>query len=306
MKKSTNITSYIKSLTIYFVIILTIISRAFSQSAYNILDQSSTARDIALSGGGTSILSQVSCTNIASINIGKLCLGSSILFYPADIMGNSVYLFHKTKSGIIGGEIFSLNYGILEDGETNITFSAKDILLKGHYKTTIWNSIALGISVNYLSSKIENYKSDLVSADFGLRTSVINRQLMISLAAQNLGIVTKSYEQTVEQPPKRFVIGLSYKPSHFPGVLSVDFQKYNGDEYHYIGAIEFNPDGNFKIRLSTGDHRWDLTTGNFWEDISTGIAVGSGLTVSSTTVDVGFQNIGSAGFVTAISIQFDY
>ncbi len=281
-----------------------ITTQIYSQSAYNILIQPSTARNIALSGGGISTPTSSPNSNIATIEVNNLLFGTGIIFYPAEIVGNSTYFFKKTKTGIIGCELFSINYGTMEDGETHQTFTAKDILLKVHYKTKIWNSLSVGMSINYLKSNIENYTSNVVSADFGLRTSVLERRLMMSVSAQNLGRVIKSYGQTIEQLPERYILGLSYKPIHFPGILSLDFQQYKGDDQRFIGAIEFNPNGKFQLRISTGDHRWGLTTGSFWDDVFTGIAFGAGFTVSSTTIDIGFQNFGSAGFVNVLSIKY--
>lgn len=304
MKKLTN---YIyKHYVWLFLLIAFSTTQLYSQTAYNILVQPSTARNIALSGGGTSILTAEPNSNISTINFNKSVFGSGIIFYPADIVGNSAYILNKTKIGIVGLEVFSIDYGTFEDGKTNRTFTVNENLIKGHYKTTAWNSISIGFSLNYLSSKIENYKSNVVSADLGLRTSSIGQRLMLSFSAENFSLVKTSYGQTLEELPERLVLGVSYKPSHLPGVLSVDCQKYTEGDYHFVGAIEFNSNGKFQIRISSGDHKLDLTTSDFWDDLISGVGFGAGLTFASMTIDIGFQNLGPAGYTNAISFKYSF
>jgi hypothetical protein len=198
-----------------------------------------------------------------------------------------------------------MSYGAIIDGETEKKSYAYDILLESGVKKEIKNLTSVGLSVGYLFSSIAGYKSQLLYSNIGIRSRMLRKRLGIGLSLENIGFLLKPYTDVKEPIPALFRTALYYEPQYIPLIINGDLVTFIGDDkpFHFSGGIEFKPHNRLTLRLGSSNHRKGYMTNDFSSDVIAGFSGGAGFRFTNMTLDVGFMNLGPAGFVMGLSLM---
>ena len=78
-------------------------------------------------------------------------------------------------------------------------------------------------------------------------------------------------------------------------------QNRNSTKLSY--GLEFNPRKRLTFRLGFSSYRADFITGDFSSDLLIDVSGGVGFQFNLMNLDVGFMNLGAAGYVVGFSIS---
>lgn len=285
------------------IVFLIFMGLTFPQSTFQILEQPVDARSLALTNGVSASPSDYFTVNPASVKTGISAIRFSRINFPADINNNELSFTTSVKSSTIFGRIKSADYGEFTDGENNETSKADDLILEFGYKTTVSNVISAGISGGYIQSRIADASSSGIFGSFGMRIRMLENRLGIGIALTHFGTQLDYYGSTPEPLPTAFRTGVYFKPLHLPASLSFDIINYLEEEnIQFIGGIEFHPRKNLVFRISSGNFKTELSTGEFSADFFSGVAFGAGFEAGPMIIDLSTGNLGAAGLVTGLSV----
>ena len=132
----------------------------------------------------------------------------------------------------------------------------------------------------------------------------MRKRLGVGLSLENIGFLLKSYTNIKEPIPALFRTALYYKPRYIPLIINGDMVTYlgDGDSFYFSGGIELKPNDSFTLRLGSSSHRSGYLTDDFSSDVIAGFSGGAGFRFINMTLDVGFMNLGPAGFVVGFSL----
>ncbi len=277
----------------------------FANGSYEIFNMPSDAIALSLNNSASIYENKSLCTNPASLSTKTNFKSYSYILLPASIHYISYKNTKQIKMGTIASKISYINYGILLDSKTNKESLAYDILLEYAYKRELFNIISLGISGGLLYSSIEDYRSNVLFANIGLRTRLLNKKLGLGTSFENLGFATNMYTNRREIIPSLVRFGIYYDLKYIPSILNINYiYNYNNSfsDYLIIGS-EFKLDNNIYIRLAINSLRKDLLIQDFSSDIISGLSGGIGLRKFDRFYDIGFKNLGPAGLILGFSIS---
>ena len=134
---------------------------------------------------------------------------------------------------------------------------------------------------------------------------MLRKRLGIGLSLENIGFLLKSYTDVKEPIPALFRTALYYEPQYIPLIINGDFVTFIGDDkpFHFSVGIEFKPHNRLTLRLGSSNHRKGYMTNDFSSDVIAGFSGGAGFRFTNMTLDVGFMNLGPAGFVMGFSLM---
>ena len=134
---------------------------------------------------------------------------------------------------------------------------------------------------------------------------MLRKRLGIGLSLENIGFLLKSYTDVKEPIPALFRTALYYEPQYIPLIINGDFVTFIGDDkpFYFSGGIEFKPHNRLTLRLGSSNHRKGYMTNDFSSDVIAGFSGGAGFRFTNMTLDVGFMNLGPAGFVMGFSLM---
>ena len=277
----------------------------FANGSYEIFNMPSDAISLSLNNSASIYENKSLCTNPASLSTKTNSKSYSYILLPASIHYISYKNTKQIKMGTIASKISYINYGILLDSKTNEESLAYDILLEYAYKRELFNIISLGISGGLLYSSIEDYRSNVLFANIGLRTRLLNKKLGLGTSFENLGFATNMYTNRREIIPSLVRFGVYYDLKYIPSILNINYiynYKNSFSDYLVIGS-EFKLDNNIYIRLAINSLRKDLLIQDFSSDIISGLSGGIGLRKFDRYYDIGFKNLGPAGLILGFSIS---
>ena len=277
----------------------------FANGSYEIFNMPSDAIALSLNNSASIYENKSLCTNPASLSTKTNSKSYSYILLPASIHYISYKNTKQIKMGTIASKISYINYGILLDSKTNEESLAYDILLEYAYKRELFNIISLGISGGLLYSSIEDYRSNVLFANIGLRTRLLNKKLGLGTSFENLGFATNMYTNRREIIPSLVRFGVYYDLKYIPSILNINYiynYKNSFSDYLIIGS-EFKLDNNIYIRLAINSLRKDFLIQDFSSDIISGLSGGIGLRKFDRYYDIGFKNLGPAGLILGFSIS---
>lgn len=277
--------TYIKNILCLFIII--IVSTSFRNSlgqdnpTYDFLNIDPSSRASALGGAFETYTDDPNVVFFNPAGISTVtkketsaCFGKYLL----DINFGAVSYAQKYKDlGWFGAGVKYINYGTFdytdENGVTNGTFSANDIMVSAGYSNYMYDVINYGVNIKYIYSTIASYNSLALAFDFGMLYMVPNQDLNIALSINNVGQQVYSYASTRERLPLDVRIGVSKKLEHLPLRLSLSFSNLNNSQikfldiqrlkYFSIGG-EFYPSDEVTARIGyNNQERQDLKTGDY-------------------------------------------
>ena len=292
----------IKKLIILKILLSNILSQSIG--SYEILDLSKNARMLALSNSGSAYDAIYLQNNPASISLKSSGNEYSLSYLPADIHLGSIQHIRKINRRIEALRISILNYGKIEDSETQLSSNVFEGLIEIGLKNEFKKITSVGFSFGYVFSSISNYTSHIIFSKIGLRSRLYNKKLGIGLSIENIGYVIKPYTEIMESIPTLFRASSYYEPKYIPLIINIDLIKnltYN--KIYLNGGLEFKFNRHLFFRCGIRNIRSDFITKDFKKDIFAGLSGGLGFQLLDKKLDIGFMNMGAAGVIIGLSIQ---
>ena len=284
--------------------ILMTFSFLFGIGSYEMLYFPQDTRSLSLNNGASAYDRSLLRNNPATLSISTEETVYSYLILPAGINSGEIQRVTKIGSGIHAGKLSYISYGTIIDSKTNEKTSAFDILIEIGYKKELKNIVSVGISGGYLLSSISGYHSQMLYTNVGVRSRMMKKRMGLGFSLENFGVLLNSYTDTNESIPVIFRSALYYRPLYLPVIISADIiRNLNRNVVELAGGLEFNPGKRMSIRLGCSSHRIGFLTGDFSSDFFSGISGGLGFQFTKITLDVGFMNVGAAGYVVGFSIS---
>ena len=166
------------------------------------------------------------------------------------------------------------------------------------------NIVSLGISGGYLLSSISGYRSQLLYTNIGIRSRMMRKRIGLGFSLENVGFLITSYTDVKESIPAIFRTALYYKPRYLPAIISVDIiRDLDGGIVELFGGLEFKPEKRLTIRLGCSSRRIGFLTDDFPSDLLAAVSGGVGFKFNKINLDIGFMNLGSAGYIIGFSIS---
>jgi len=196
-----------------------------------------------------------------------------------------------------------LNYGLLEDSiDNNVINSFHSYEYLVEYRLENLDKYFLS-SIGFVYSQIENYKSDAIL--FNIKKQFKIKEIDASLSLNNFGIILNSYTSNKQDPPYKIQFSLNniFLDKNFNIGYDLVYNNYLSSPLHIISfSKDFN---NFlKFRISNSTNYKKLKIYNDYKDYLYGLSIGFTLyTDTNTAIDIGFLNLGPAGYVYGITLN---
>ena len=119
----------------------------------------------------------------------------------------------------------ALNYGKFtqtdETGRELGEFTANEQVLTTGISKQLNDKLTIGVNLNFINSKLEQYSSIGLSSNFALSYFNDERKLCISVLAKDFGRQLKSYTNEKENLPFQLQMGVSKQLAHLPFRFSI-------------------------------------------------------------------------------------
>jgi len=289
---------------IQLIIIITAFCFLFAEGSYDILNLPQDARSLALNNTTSAYDDPFMHNNPAAISMRSSGMSYSYLHLPANIHLGKIHLINNKNNRIRAAKFSLLNYGTIIDSETEEKSYAIDALFEMVYKKEIKNIVSVGISGGYLFSSIAEFNSQILFSKIGARSRFFQKRLGIGFSLENMGILLKSYTDIKEPIPALFRTAAYYRPMYIPLIINGDIvRKLDSNSFYFSGGLEFMYQRRLTFRLGISSNRSSYLTEDFSSDIISGISGGVGFQFQKITLDIGFMNLGPAGFIMGFSIS---
>ena len=286
------------------VFLLVAFSFLFGLGAYEILHFPQDTRSLSLHNSASAYDHFLLRNNPASLSMATEKGSYSYLALPAGIHSGEIQWIRKIGSGIRAGKLSYISYGSIVDSKTQEKTTAYDILFESGYKKESKNIISVGASGGYMLSYISGYQSQLLYMNIGVRSRMMRKRLGLGFSLENVGFLLASYTDMKESTPAIFRTAIYYRPKYLPAIISIDVvHRLNGYATEFSGGLEFNPRKRFTLRLGCSSHRTEFLTDDFSTNILSDVSGGAGFHFNKINLDVGFMNLGAAGYVVGFSIS---
>lgn len=245
-------------LAVFTSLLTTTFSQAGGQTSYDFLNLTEVARFSSLGGQNVSLNDSIE-PNTFLFNPALLHdssshqLSFSNLPFYADIKKiGFTYVWNHTKTGTIGINFQSLNYGTITertiDGTEIGTFSPNEYAITISKAHTI-EPFSLGANLKFVGSNFGSYSSSAVMMDIGGAFIHPKRDFVIGLVFKNFGFPLKSFSNERTRLPIDIQLGISYKLEHLPLKLSITGHNLIRPDIQYINPEfhnSYNSDGELE------------------------------------------------------------
>ena len=227
---------------------------------------------------------------------------------PADINIFSGYinyneLFKKQLDYNLRLGYKSIDYGTLEDSQTNNQFKAHESAIEINLmKEEILEDTDLEITFGYLKSKIETYNSEAIYTNLKWILPLRSHDLLV-FKLENFGSVIEHYTSSKIRLPK--TVGLSYALSNtlpFDIFIGYENRMDLNDKTLHVTAI-LNVIENVKLYISSDSNRKELFYGDYVQELFAGLRFGLDYSNELNNFGFGLQNLGPAGNATFLSFS---
>ena len=196
-----------------------------------------------------------------------------------------------------------MNYGLLEDSiDNNIINSFHSYEYLVEYRLVNLDEYFIS-SIGFVYSQIETYKSDAIL--FNIKKKFKIKKLDASLSLDNLGIILNSYTSNKQDSPYMIQFSLNNILLDKGSNLGYDlvYNNYLSSPLHIISfSKEFSD--YLKFRISNSTNYKKLKIYDDYKDYLYGFSIGFTLyTDTNTVIDIGFLNLGPAGYVYGITLN---
>ena len=138
----------------------------------------------------------------------------------------------------------------------------------------------------------------------GGRTQLSSGRGGMAVVMENIGKIIQGHNKTKESIPAGYRVGGFYYPKHLPAVLSVDYICRSNNDQMVVGVLEFYPTQYFTFRLGSTNREDNRIYNDYKKNMISGLSLGFGVHFLKYTFDFGSQNLGSAGWVSGITIGY--
>jgi len=285
------------------IIVITALCFLFAEGSYDILNLPQNARSLALNNTTSAYDDPFMHSNPAAISMRSGGMSYSYLYLPANIHLGKIHHINNNNKRVRAVKFSLLNYGTIVDSETEEKSYAIDALVEIAYKKELKNIVSAGISGGYLFSSVAGYNSQLLFSKIGIRSRFFQKRMGIGFSLENMGILLKSYTDIKEPIPALFRTATYYKPVYIPLIINGDIvRKLDSNSFYFSGGLEFMYQHRLIFRLGINNNRSGYHTEDFSSDIISGVSGGIGFQFQKITLDIGFMNLGPAGFIMGFSI----
>tara|TARA_B100000945_G_C20423524_1_gene619226 strand:+ start:3335 stop:4243 length:909 start_codon:yes stop_codon:yes gene_type:complete len=298
MKRKILKTNLFFRLLVYLIFVTTVSGNGLYQMIYLPRD----SRSLSMNQGGSAYNYIYLQKNPATLEQNQSNLGFHLINFPQSINSLQIDYSKKLLKGVFASQICILDYGNFQDKKNNYEFSAQDILLSSAFKKSIIGMFSFGISGSYYSSNIENYYSNLLLFNIGIKTQINRYRFGLGISVENLSYIFNQYTHITEKIPTLFRLSTFYKPEHLPVNINLDL--YNNSE-NYIISIEFYPNKNILFRFGASSERKYLMTGNFQNDFFSGLSGGLSFKYKKNEIQAALKNLGSSGIITSLTLSYN-
>lgn len=306
-----------KKLLVFFYLMLAYCgySQVGGEQVYTFLNVSTSARQTALGGEVLTAYDDVSqpLWNPSVINPemdNQLTL--SYVDFLADVNYGSLSFAHlfSRRLGTLHAGITYINYGKFigadENGTETGVFTSRDLAASIGYAHRIPGSdLYVGANLKWISSKIENYTSGGIAADFAITYYKYEKPYVFTAVIRNVGYQVNVYDEVREDLPLDIAVGASYKAENIPlqwhltvnslqkwnlsvanpsdsqtsidGVTTEKKPSFLDNAFRHVAiGAEFFPEGGFNLRLGYNFRRareLRLTESRTFSGISAGFGL---------------------------------
>ena len=317
-------------------------------NTYEFLNLSASARISAL--GGTLITVRDDDANLAFGNPALLNsqmhqqLSFNHSFHVAGIShGYASYAHHFAKAGITGhGGVQYVSYGTFDQtdeyGQVNGAFKAAEYAITLGASRQLYDRLALGANLKFITSQLEGYSSLGLAADLAGVYFDTARNFTATIVFRNIGTQLTTYQESnVEPIPFEMQVGLSKRLRYLPFRFSVIYRYFNRwnilyddpnaesstlffgevdtersktniwlDNFfrHFVfsGEFLFGKRENFRLRVGYNHFmRKELSVDNFGS--LAGFSLGGGIKVNRFRIDYGHTTFHLGGGLNQFSIS---
>jgi len=235
-----------------------------------------------------------------SNNKVKNQISSSIFMLPQDINMTSLQYISLPFNYYNSFSINIIDYGEFSDSESNMSFNAKDIILKNNLIKPINNKLQGSIGGTYINSNIENYSSSVLSIQSSL--SMKHKDFLVYTSINNYGFVINHYTSHNEILPTYYNISIMYLPKYLDSILLISHNYFNDYSITNLFGELFIKD-NYSITAGYSSIAQKLSYEDFSSNFFTGITLGFNILYQNYTLNFGIKNLGSTGFVNSITFS---
>ncbi len=280
--------------------------------SYEILNFPKDSRSLSLHNAASAYDRDELRNNPASLSMDAKKIVYSYLILPAGIYSGEIQRVRKFGSSIYAGKLSYISYGAIIDGKINKKTSAYDMIWEIAVKKEMGNIVSIGISGGYLMSYISGYHSQLLYTNIGIRSRMMKKRIGLGFSLENIGFHLNSYTDVKEPIPTIIRSAIYYIPKHLPVIVSFDIiRSLNRDATKLSGSLEFNLGKQLTFRVGCSSNRIDFLTGGgsginnpeLRSNLLADISGGAGFQFNKMNLDVGFMNLGAAGYVVGFSIS---
>jgi len=235
-----------------------------------------------------------------SNNKVKKKISSSIFMLPQDINMTSLQYISLPFNYYNSFSINIIDYGEFSDSDSNMSFNAKDIILKNNLIKQINNKLQGSIGGTYINSNIENYSSSALSIQSSL--SMKHKDFLVHTSINNYGFVINHYTNHNESLPTYYNISIMYLPKYLDSILLISHNYFNDYSITNLFGELFIKD-NYSITAGYSSIAQKLYYEDFSSNFFTGITLGFNILYQNYTLNFGIKNLGSTGFVNSITFS---
>lgn len=219
------------SLLLFFVITITASAQIGGNSAFEVLNLTSSARIAAM--GGDFLTVSDNDINLVAKNPSLISpdihnhLGVSYVdYYAKTNWGHATYSRNFEKLGSFAATMEYLSYGKFEgadvSGQKTGNFYAGEFMLNLGWGRQLDSSFTIGSNLKFINSSNESYHSFGIAVDVAGSYSSDDRSFTASFIAKNIGRQIVSYSGgNIEPLPFELQLGLSKKLAHLPFRYSI-------------------------------------------------------------------------------------
>ena len=151
-----------------------------------------------------------------------------------------------------------------------------------------------------MHSSIDSYKSSLISLDFS--SYYHKNNLLFNAFINNYGFILGSYTSYKENLPTSYGARISYNLSNINLLIFCNYQIFSN-----YSEISFNNkffvSNKYSISVGYTSLAKNLYSGDFNNDFFVGFNLGASIIYNNYVIDFGFKNLGSLGYINAISLS---
>ena len=197
----------------------------------------------------------------------------------------------------------NLDYGTLTDNQSDYNFTANESLVElGFLKENYFPDTDIMMTVGYLKSSIDVFDSDGIYINMIGSSKVFNDDYF-NFAFKNFGKVTSSYSDTNIKLPE--IISLSYIINNsWPVSILFNYenrQDLNDEVLYCTLSIDINP--QLDLYISNHSNKSNLFYGDYIQKLAAGTRIGLSYSNNDNIFNLGFQDLGAAGFSTSLSFS---